>query len=99
MRVPERGLPNTPLDKSTPPAADQMASDDGTMYGDTETGAGIESGDAGGVSTDDTAQQQEPRPTQEQQQQRGGFFDWLLGRNRQQPAVPASSPPPPPPGS
>jgi penicillin-binding protein 1A len=94
MTVAEKNLPATPLDKSTPPAADAF-SDNGSMYGDTEQGVTMDN-----TVMNDTGAQAPPPPQQGDNNtpgERRSFFDWLFGRGRQ-PAVPANSPPPPPPG-
>jgi penicillin-binding protein 1A len=84
MTVAEKGLPSTPLEKSSPQApVDDTALD--TMYSEPS-----------GVS-DDESGQAPPESEEHQEQQRGGhrnFFDWLFGRGERQ----APPPPPPPPG-
>jgi penicillin-binding protein 1A len=99
MTVAEKGLPNTPLDKSSPPAASEIASDT-SMYGDTESGASIDSesgGDTGEVTEDNESAPQPAETENTQPEQSSGFMDWLWGRSRQQrrPATPAASEPRP----
>jgi penicillin-binding protein 1A len=100
MTVAEKGLPNTPLDKSTPQTSEQYASQGG-MYGDTETGLSVDNTPEGGASV---AAGGPARPSADHNQpgQQNNFFDWLFGRNAQPAAavperrVAPPAPPPPP---
>ncbi|HTT98946.1 MAG TPA: PBP1A family penicillin-binding protein [Rhizomicrobium sp.] len=85
MTVAEKGLPSTPLSKSSPqaPVEDNSALDT-TMDEAPQTGDD-ESGTPSASSSDSEEHHQRARD-------RGGFFDWLFGRNPN-----ASTPPPPPP--
>ncbi len=96
MTVAEKGLPSTPLDKSSPPAVDAFA-DSGSMYGDTEQGATIDAANDQGTGIAETPQAPPQPGDTNQPGERRTFFDWLFGR-KERAAVPANSPPPPPPG-
>ncbi|HEX2591358.1 MAG TPA: hypothetical protein VHL34_07670, partial [Rhizomicrobium sp.] len=98
MTTAEQGLPATPLDKSPPQAPENYA--DTSLYGDTEQGVAVDSGNSD-ASIENVPEPQAPSQGDNNEPgQRRNFFDWLFGRQQgQRPAVPASSsPPPPPPG-
>jgi penicillin-binding protein 1A len=84
MTVAEKGLPSTPLDKSSPQAPVEDTSIMDTTMDEARTTGDDESGQA-------APQSEEERP-QHRSHDRGGFFDWLFGRKENTP------PPPPPPG-
>jgi penicillin-binding protein 1A len=88
MTVAEKGLPSTPLSKSSP----QAPVEDNSILDSTMDQAPVTGDDESGTPSVSSSDFEEHR---ERTRDRGGFFDWLFGRS---PSSSAPPPPPPPPG-
>ncbi|HEV2561935.1 MAG TPA: PBP1A family penicillin-binding protein [Rhizomicrobium sp.] len=83
MTVAEEGLPNTPLQKSTPQTPSDIANGAVMANGDDETGGAVVSG-----GTDETNSGTEQQ--QQTGQNNGSFWGWLFGHGNPNGAAPSS---------